>query len=121
MRARRDQRYAANSTATQQRIREVYGKDAPVIPPPLPTGHLPGVPTTLPASGGALMICRLLPYKRVDLAIEACARAEVPLTVAGEGPDEVRLRELAAGKEVTFLGRVADADVPGLFETHRAA
>lgn len=57
---------------------------------------------------------RLTPYKRVDLAVEACTRLNLPLTVYGDGPDLPRLRRLA-GPSVTFTGRVSDQTVATLF------
>ena len=50
---------------------------------------------------------RLLPYKRVNLAIEACAILGVPLVIAGTGPQEPRLRA-SAGPSVSFAGKVDD-------------
>jgi glycosyltransferase involved in cell wall biosynthesis len=55
----------------------------------------------------ALVAGRLSPEKGVDLAIRACARAEVPLVVAGDGPQAAELRALAAGGDVRFTGRVS--------------
>jgi glycosyltransferase involved in cell wall biosynthesis len=54
----------------------------------------------------ALVASRLAPEKGVDLAIAACRAAGVPLVIAGEGPHEPALRELAGGAEVRFEGRV---------------
>ncbi len=56
----------------------------------------------------ALISGRLVEEKGFDTAVLACRAADVPLVVAGEGPDEPRLRELAAGGEVTFKGRVPE-------------
>jgi len=55
----------------------------------------------------ALVSGRLVPEKGFDTAILAARAARVPLVVAGAGPDEARLRELASGGEVSFTGRVA--------------
>jgi glycosyltransferase involved in cell wall biosynthesis len=54
----------------------------------------------------ALAAGRLVEEKGFDVAITAARAAGVPLRIAGEGPDEARLRALAAGAEVTFLGRL---------------
>ncbi|MFL5818777.1 MAG: glycosyltransferase family 4 protein [Conexibacter sp.] len=56
----------------------------------------------------ALAAGRLVEEKGFDLAIRAARDAGVPLRIAGEGPDEARLRGLAAGAEVVFLGRLSD-------------
>jgi glycosyltransferase involved in cell wall biosynthesis len=70
-----------------------------------------------PATGAyALCSARLAPDKGVDVAIEACARARVPLVVTGHGPQEAELRALAArcGADVRFAGRVSDAELARL-------
>ena len=58
----------------------------------------------------------MAPDKGVDVAIEACAQAGLPLVVTGHGPDEAELRALAArlGAEVRFVGRVSDAELERL-------
>jgi glycosyltransferase involved in cell wall biosynthesis len=57
--------------------------------------------------GYALVASRLSPEKGVDAGIRACVRAEVPLVVAGAGPQEAELRALAAGADVRFEGLVS--------------
>jgi glycosyltransferase involved in cell wall biosynthesis len=56
----------------------------------------------------ALVVSRLAREKGVDLAIDACARAGMPLTVCGDGPlaDKLRAHAAATGAEATFTGRV---------------
>ena len=58
--------------------------------------------------GPALVVSRLAPEKGVDVAIEACRRADVPLVVAGDGPLRAALEAGARGADVTFTGRVSD-------------
>lgn len=95
--------FAANSTAVRDRIHECYGRESEVIHPPVDTVYydLPDEPRERTR---ALAVSRFVPYKSVALAIEACARAEMPLTVAGKGPEEGDLRALATrlGADVEF-------------------
>ena len=63
--------------------------------------------------GPALLVSRLSPEKGVDVAIEACRRANVPLVIAGDGPERARLEALAAG-QVRFAGNVSDAELARL-------
>jgi glycosyltransferase involved in cell wall biosynthesis len=74
------------------------------------------------AAGGtyALVAARLAPEKGVELALEACAREDVPLVVAGDGPlgEELRERSAAAGRDVRFAGRL---DAAALAELRRGA
>jgi glycosyltransferase involved in cell wall biosynthesis len=88
--------FAANSTAVRERIRQFYGRDAEVIHPPVDTEFY--TPATDGAGGGepyVLTVSRFIPYKRNDLAIEAAARAGLPVVVAGSGPLELELRATA--------------------------
>ena len=62
----------------------------------------------------ALIVARLAPEKGVDLAIDACRAAGVPLVVAGDGPLEGALRARAAGADVRFAGRVDAGELAGL-------
>jgi glycosyltransferase involved in cell wall biosynthesis len=62
-----------------------------------------------------LVVSALVPYKRVDLAIEACRLAGVPLRIVGRGPEEARLRQLA-GPNVQFLGWLTDEEIRHLYE-----
>lgn len=66
-----------------------------------------------------LFVGRLVPYKGVEVLLSALARLPdaPPLIVAGQGPSEVGLKRLARqlGVAVTFLGRVPDDELPGLY------
>jgi glycosyltransferase involved in cell wall biosynthesis len=97
--------FIANSTVTQARIKQYYGKPSTVVYPPVDVERF-----TPPPSGkrsGYVLWGRHVPYKRFDLAIEACNTLGVPLTILGSGPDTDRLKKLA-GPTITFAGRVSD-------------
>jgi glycosyltransferase involved in cell wall biosynthesis len=80
---------------------------------PPPRGRTPGIgPGT--AESYALVSGRLVREKGFETAIRACRAAGVPLLIAGQGPDEGRLRELAAGAEIRFLGWRAPAELDAL-------
>jgi glycosyltransferase involved in cell wall biosynthesis len=80
-----------------------------VLAPPVALPGEPDGPRALADGGYALVVSRLAPEKGVEVAIDACRAAGVPLTVAGDGPqlDALRARARAGGGEVRFLGRVA--------------
>ncbi|HYZ28931.1 MAG TPA: glycosyltransferase [Thermoleophilaceae bacterium] len=59
---------------------------------------------------GALAVSRFIPYKRLDLAIEACAQAGVPLTIAGAGPQEAQLRAQAQGVHPPVKFEISPSD-----------
>jgi glycosyltransferase involved in cell wall biosynthesis len=64
--------------------------------------------------GYALVVSRLAPEKGVEIAIEACRIAGVPLVIAGDGPERERLEERTAGADVRFAGRVEAAELEQL-------
>jgi len=65
---------------------------------------------------GALVVSRLAPEKGVDVAVDACARASIPLTIAGDGPERAALeaRARAVGLAADFVGRVSSAELDRL-------
>ncbi len=116
--ARRPTRFVANSRNVAARIAKYYGRDSDVLHCPVDLDRF-----TVGAGRGDyfLVASRLLPYKRIDLAIRAAAMAGVPLLVAGSGPAERALRELAKGTTTTMLGYVPDARLNELLGNARAA
>ncbi len=112
--ARAKASYAANSDLTRRRVLEAYDIECPVIHPPLATTHLSAPVEPMPHRPALLMVSRLLPYKRVDLAVAVANATGLPLTLVGEGPERARL-EAMAGPSVTLLGRVPDTQMPELF------
>lgn len=107
--AMRVDHFIANSPVVAERIQKYYRRDAVVIPPPVEASRFPFDPTTVPEDY-FLVLSRLIPYKRIDLAIEACNRLHLPLVIIGGGRDLERLKKLA-GPTIRFLGRLDDKDV----------
>jgi len=123
--ADRANRYVAISHYVAGRIRRYYNREATVVYPPVDTDFFhPDSAVGLPLSGRyALVVSALVPYKRLDLAIDACRLAGVPLKIVGDGPDRVALeRHAAAGRsaqqsvaDVEFLGRLSNEAVRDLY------
>ena len=101
--------HIANSREVAGRIAKHYRRSATVIPPPIRVAEFP-VAAAPPDDAPYMVVSRLVPYKRVDLAILAAKEAGRRLVVVGEGPEYGRLRGLA-GPGVTFTGQLPDADV----------
>jgi glycosyltransferase involved in cell wall biosynthesis len=99
--------YIANSRLVAQRIKQVYGREAIVIPPPIDVDRFTVSDDT---DDYYLVLSRLVPYKRIDIAIEACKRLDRRLVIIGDGPDRERLEKLA-GPKTQFLGRQPDSRV----------
>jgi glycosyltransferase involved in cell wall biosynthesis len=112
----RPDHFIANSTAVQRRIRRLYRRESQVIHPPVDVHRFRVSPVS---DDYYLIVSRLLSYKRIDLAVEAFTRLNLPLVVVGEGPAEPALRAIA-GPNITFTGRLSDAQVVGYFEHCRA-
>ena len=106
--AHRVDRYVAISQYVAGRIGRYYNRQASIVYPPVDTSFFQ--PGPAPPRHGCLIVSALVPYKRVDLAIRACAGAGVPLRIVGDGPDLGRLRKIA-GPETEFLGAVSDEEV----------
>jgi glycosyltransferase involved in cell wall biosynthesis len=101
-------RLVANSSFVATRIRESYGRDSEVIHPPVDVSRYLGE-TRRPASA-YLVFGRVVPYKRVDVAVQACERIGRELIVAGDGRDLERVRRLSNGT-TKFVGRLPEDEV----------
>jgi glycosyltransferase involved in cell wall biosynthesis len=102
--ADRVDRFVAISTEIQRRIHKYYRRESTVIYPPVETERFEPASTH---DDYYLSVGRLVPYKQVDLAVQACTQLGVPLKVAGKGRDMARLQAIA-GPTVEFLGYVPD-------------
>lgn len=96
--------FVANSHFVAERIRRYYRRDAQVVHPPVEVDFFTPTPQR-PRQDFVLSVQALVPYKRIDLAIEAMALAGRELVVVGDGPERRRLERLAAGR-AKFLGSV---------------
>jgi glycosyltransferase involved in cell wall biosynthesis len=96
--------YITSSHLVAQRIRKTYGREAFVIPPPIDVNRFH---MSNDIEDYYLVLSRLMPYKRIDLAIEACKRMNRRLIIIGDGPDRKRLEKLADDR-IEFLGRQPD-------------
>ena len=108
--------FVAISNYIAERIRRIYDRSAEVIYPPVDVSRFEIADAT---DDYYLVVSALIPYKRIDLAVEAATRLDRRLVVVGTGPEESRLRALA-GPSVTFLGYRSDTEVAGLYRRCRA-
>ncbi len=107
--------FVANSREVAGRIQRLYRVAAEVIPPPVDLKpYRDSTPGEFYLTGG-----RLVPYKRIDLVVEAFTALRLPLVVFGSGRDRERLEALA-GPTVRFVGRVDDAELQRFYEGCRA-
>ncbi|MDX1413061.1 MAG: glycosyltransferase [Candidatus Promineifilaceae bacterium] len=108
--------YIAISQTIRQRIAKIYRRDSTIIYPPVDTSRFE------PAGqidDYYLIVGRLVPYRRIDILIEAFNKLQRPLLIAGSGRDRERLESLA-NSNIHFLGYVPDTDLPDLLARCRA-
>jgi glycosyltransferase involved in cell wall biosynthesis len=105
--SRQPDHFIANSHAVAERIRRVYGRFAEVIHPPIELGRFRA---STEQEDYYIVLARLVSYKRIDLAVQACTLLGRRLLVIGDGPDRARLMA-NAGPTVSFLGRLSDEEV----------
>ncbi len=106
--------FLANSKAVAQRIHRYYRRKADVLHPPVDTEFFcPGDQK----GDYFLLVSALVPYKRIDLAIEAFNRNGLKLKIAGNGPERRKLKK-TANKNIEFLGFLSS---PDLLQAYRGA
>jgi glycosyltransferase involved in cell wall biosynthesis len=111
-------RYLVNSHAVRDRVRELYGLEADVIPPPVDVIHEGEVdPVVGLEPGFFLCVSRLLPYKNVAAVADAFRQLpDLRLVVVGSGPQSEQIKAMAPAN-VTVLGRVSDANLRWIYES----
>ncbi len=109
--------FIAISEAIRQRIAFFYRRDSVIIHPPVDTERFE--PSSTRTDDYYLFVGRLVPYRRLDVLIQAFNQMGRTLYIAGSGRDRERLESLA-NSNVKFLGFVPDEDLPGLFARCRA-
>jgi glycosyltransferase involved in cell wall biosynthesis len=110
--------FVANSQHVADRIGRYYGRQATVVNPPVDVEHYLGLQRD--PQDYYLVFGRVVPYKRVDIAVAACESTGRPLKVAGDGRALEALRAQARGRSVDFLGKVSAAERDRLLGGARA-
>ncbi len=108
--------FVAISNEVQARIERVYGRESAIIHPPVDTRRFAAARHP---DDYFLIVSRLIPYKRIDLAVRAFNELGLPLWIGGEGRDRASLEALA-GPNVHFLGRVPGEELGPLMARCRA-
>jgi glycosyltransferase involved in cell wall biosynthesis len=114
--AARPDLFIGNSHHTAARILRAYRREAVVLHSPVDLEALPQAKT--PPGDSLLVLSALVPYKRVDLAVQAASRLGRPLVVVGTGPERRRL-EAKAGSCVEFRGWIEDEERAALIAESR--
>ena len=96
--------YIANSNYIARRIKKVYGKESTVIYPPVDVERFKLFEEK---EDFYLTASRMVPYKKIDLIVEAFSKTDKKLVVIGTGPDMQKIKSFAS-KNVEFLGFASD-------------
>ncbi len=108
--------FIANSSEVRHRIQRLYHREATVIHPPVELAALK------PESGERtyyLVVSALVPYKRIDLAIQGCNKKNLPLRIIGDGPERKRLENMS-GPTIQFEGWVPSEKLAGYYSHAKA-
>lgn len=108
--------FLANSKNVAAKIKKLYGRDATVIYPPV---DIERFYTRDVQQSYYLVVSALVPYKRVDIAIETFNKLKLPLKIAGDGPLR-QVLEKTAGPNIEFLGWVSDEAMAELYASCQA-
>lgn len=109
-------KFICNSKFVAERIKKYYKREAEVIYPPVDVNKF--------GLGGKsdnyfLIVGRMLPYKRFDIAIEAFNELEIPLKIIGSGPERKKLKKKAKWN-IEFLGEVPNNDLKKYYQSCQA-
>jgi len=105
--------FMANSQTTADRIKKYYGRSATIIYPPVKLGNW--LPAVQSSQEYYLIVSQLTTYKKIDIAIDAFNKLELPLVIIGQGSDSQRLKKMAH-KNIKFLGWQSDAVVQRFYQ-----
>lgn len=111
--------FISNSENVKKRIRDYYQREAVVIYPPLDTQKFYPIKSK-PQGDYYLVVSAFVPYKRVDIVIEAFNSLVRNLVIVGSGPLEKEYRKMRQSERISFLGSVADADLRQLYAGAKA-
>lgn len=110
--------FIANSNNTAKKIKKIYGKQARIIKPFAEDIFFKA--KDQPKDDYFLVVTRLLPWKRVEIAIEACRLLNKKLVIVGTGPDKARLENLARGTRTEFVEHLTDAKLIPYYSKSKA-
>ncbi|MEK7581081.1 MAG: glycosyltransferase [Patescibacteria group bacterium] len=110
--------YVANSQNIAAQIKNVYGREAGIVHPAVDTDFFQNSRKSQ-KSGYYLVVSRLVKWKKIDIAIEACQQLGVNLKIVGKGPDTNRLKKLS-GNSIEFIDNATREELRGLYQNAKA-
>jgi glycosyltransferase involved in cell wall biosynthesis len=117
--AQRPDAYLTISKTVQERVRRIYKKESEVIYPPVDMNYELRIKNYAKAGDYYLIVSRLAPQKRLDIAVEAFNKLRLQLKIIGIGKEEQRLKSIAKSN-IEFLGYLTDEQLVGYYKSCRA-
>lgn len=111
--------FISNSENVRKRIKTYYGREAAVIYPPLDSFFSPKE-NHVAAEDYYLVVSAFVPYKKVDLVIEAFNGLDRKLLIVGKGPMEQEYRGIRKSEKISFLGAVPDPELKSVYSGAKA-
>jgi len=115
--AQRPDEYIAISSEVKNRIEKFYNRESTVIFPPLMPSEV--MPIKPKEKDHFLIVSRLVPYKKIDIAIKAFSELRFSLKIIGSGWEEDKLKKMASSN-VEFLKDLTDAELYGYYQNAKA-
>lgn len=115
--------YIANSKNVATRVKKYYGRESTVIYPFANISFYSPAKVhnwQLKGQNYYLVVSRLVKWKKIDLAIKACASMDKNLIIVGDGPDRGRLEKIAEKSRTQFLGKVTPVELRQLYQNSEA-
>jgi len=109
--AQRVKYFLTSCENTAKKIKDCYNRDAQVLYPPI---DIKRFIVSNRLDNYFLTVSRMVPYKRLDIAIQAFNELGLPFKIVGDGPQRKTLQRLAR-KNIQFLGNVSDTEIVGLY------
>lgn len=113
MAGQRPDHFIAISKEVQRRIKKYYGRESVIIYPPIDDKIFNENQKSKFSNNNQdyfLIVSRLVPYKRIDIAIKAFNKLKLPLKIIGTGSEEKKLRKMA-GKNIEFLSNLTEGEL----------
>lgn len=117
--AQRPDVMVAISSTVKDRIKKYYGRDSQIIHPPLTLPQSSVISNRSSVEPYFLLVSRLVPYKKVDLAIKTFNKLGEKLFIVGTGSEERKLKKMA-GPNIKFLGQLTDRELHGYYKNAKA-
>jgi glycosyltransferase involved in cell wall biosynthesis len=112
--SKRPDKMVAISTEVQNRTQKYYKRESEIIFPPVDIAKTKERRSKNKIGDYYLLVNRLIPYKRADLAVKAFNKLRDPLYIVGSGSEEMKLKKIAA-RNVKFLGQVNEKELNQLY------